>query len=86
MSDDPENLAGLLRAKHGATVDQRRRAEVPRGPTVDGRRARATGRNVQLNLKVTPEFKARLVAAAERRKMLLVEVLETAFQDWIAGK
>jgi hypothetical protein len=44
----------------------------------DGRSLRATGRTVQLNLKVTPKTKARLLALAEVRGCLLAEAFEDA--------
>ena len=47
-------------------------------PASDGRSLRATGRTVQMNLKVTPEVRARMLALAETRGLLLAEVLEQA--------
>ncbi|MDT7953057.1 MAG: hypothetical protein RQ966_16260 [Acetobacteraceae bacterium] len=47
-------------------------------PARDGRSLRATGRTVQMNLKVTPEIRQRMLALAERSGLLLAEVLEEA--------
>jgi hypothetical protein len=41
-------------------------------------RRRRTGRNVQLNLKVTPETLAQFTTIADREKWLLAETLEHA--------
>jgi hypothetical protein len=47
-------------------------------PITDGRSLRATGRVVQLNLKVSPETKARFLALAQERQVLLVDLFEDA--------
>jgi hypothetical protein len=47
-------------------------------PRLDGRSLRATGRTVQLNLKVAPETKSRLLALAQGRGQLMAEVFEDA--------
>jgi hypothetical protein len=45
---------------------------------LDGRRLRATGRTVQLNLKVTEETKARFLALAAARGVMMSELFEEA--------
>jgi hypothetical protein len=44
----------------------------------DGRSLRATGRTVQLNLKTSPETKARFLALAQTRGLLMVDLFEQA--------
>jgi hypothetical protein len=44
----------------------------------DGRSLRATGRTVQLNLKTSPETKARFLALAQARGLLMVDLFEQA--------
>lgn len=52
---------------------------VPSMPAVqDGRSLRATGRTMQVNLKLRPETKARLIALASSRGQLMAEVIEDA--------
>lgn len=53
-------------------------ASAGQGRPLDGRSLRATGRTVQLNLKVSAETKARMVALAETRGQLMAEVFEDA--------
>jgi hypothetical protein len=47
---------------------------------IDGRSLRATGRTEQLNLHVRPDFKKRVKLLAVQRDLLLVEILEQAFE------
>lgn len=47
-------------------------------PRLDGRSLRATGRTVQLNLKVSPEVKARFLALAESEGRLMADLFEDA--------
>ena len=51
----------------------------------DGRSLRATGRTVQLNLKTSPETKARFLALAQSRGVLMVDLFEQAL-DALEGK
>ena len=48
------------------------------GSNVDARKIRARQRNVQLSLRVTPAFKASLVAMALDQDMTMTEVIEAA--------
>ena len=50
----------------------------------DGRRKRATGRTAQFNLKIKPESKAAMVAASQKYDMLLAEMAEAAFEQYLA--
>lgn len=45
----------------------------------DGRRKRATGRTAQFNLKIRPEYKARMTEIAQSNGVLLAELAEQAF-------
>jgi hypothetical protein len=47
-------------------------------PTLDGRSMRATGRVMQLNIKVTTETKAAILRIARDRGLLVAEVIEKA--------
>ena len=47
-------------------------------PVTDGRSLRATGRVVQLNIKTSPETKARFLRLAQERQVLLVDLFEDA--------
>lgn len=47
---------------------------------LDGRSLRKTGRTVQFNTKVTPEFNAKIKLIAQRDGFLLAEVLELAVE------
>ncbi len=46
----------------------------------DGRSLRATGRTVQLNLKTSPGTKARFLALAQARGVLMVDLFEEALE------
>ena len=50
----------------------------------DGRSTRRIGRDVQLNLKVRPTFKADLAALAKARHVGMTELLETILSQWKA--
>jgi hypothetical protein len=64
---------------HSAPPRQERPTAPPSDvPRLDGRSLRATGRTVQLNLKVSAETKARMLALAETRGQLMAEVFEDA--------
>lgn len=45
----------------------------------DGRSKRATGRTAQFNLKIRPDYKTRMVAAAKTHDVLLADLAELAF-------
>ena len=52
---------------------------VPGGPPrMDGRSLRATGRPVQLNLKVSPNVKARFLTLAKSQGRLMADLFEDA--------
>ena len=51
----------------------------------DGRSKRRTGRDQQFNLKVTPTFKAEVLALAKARDMGAAELLETILAEWKAA-
>ena len=69
--------SGTLPARGGTPRSQpsNRNEAVP--PT-DGRSLRATGRTVQLNLKTSPATKARFLALAQARGVLMVDLFEEA--------
>ena len=48
----------------------------------DGRARRKTGRTIQLNTRVSPEFDARLRELADAEGLLIVEVLERALDAY----
>lgn len=50
----------------------------------DGRSKRATGRTAQFNLKIKPDYKARMVEAAKTHNVLLAELAERAFDLLLA--
>lgn len=79
-ADDDFNLAALNRygKRQTSTVAGRRRAEV-RVPNLNVKRSQGKSRRVvQLNLRVAPEWKARLVALAETQRLDMVEIIEDA--------
>ena len=52
---------------------------VPRGPPrLDGRSLRATGRTMQLNIKVSPDVKERFLALSESQARLMADLFEDA--------
>ena len=54
------------------------RSDVTNYERIDGRSLRRTGRTIQFNTRVTPEFDMRLREIAQRERLTLVEVLEQA--------
>jgi hypothetical protein len=60
-----------------------RRARDVRGAR--GRSKRRTGRDQQFNLKVTPAFKAEVLALAKARDVGAAELLETILAEWKAA-
>lgn len=87
MSDlDGEDMAIMARFKprpaHSSATG-RRAAEARPVHHVDGRRARATGRNAQLNLKVRHEFRERVLAVSQHLNMMMVELIERAVEEYI---
>jgi hypothetical protein len=51
----------------------------------DGRSKRRTGRDQQFNLKVTPAFKAEVLALAKKRDVGAAELLEIILAEWKAA-
>lgn len=49
-----------------------------RPPVLDGRSMRATGRVMQLNIKVTAATKATILRLAKEREQLVAEIIEDA--------
>lgn len=82
-----ETMAGSRKTR-GVTVAERRAAERQPLPPEDGRRQRRTGRDMQLNMKVKPEFRAELEALARAREIGLAEMLERILAEWkeLGGK
>jgi hypothetical protein len=76
------------RKTKGATVKSRAEAEKPPVLPTDGRRERATGRTLQLNMKVKPAFRDDLVALADKHQIGLAEMLERVLTEWrqLGGK
>lgn len=81
-TEDLEDLA-VLRAKHRGndfTVANRRARESRVTPYADRRKAAASGRTAQTNLKFTPATKKRLLALAANAGETMVEYLEKAME------
>lgn len=64
-----------------ASAQGRREKETRIVPYQDRRRLRKTGRTEQMNLKVRPEFKQRLIALAHNMDLLLIEYIEIAVEE-----
>jgi len=82
---DTSSIATLLKRKRktpGATLDERKAAEKPAMSKTDGRRLRRTGRDVAINMKVTPEFKKRLYEASRRGGVPMVVIIERALEAY----
>jgi hypothetical protein len=88
MSDAGDNLTSLLREETGGkvTADDRRNLELKSIPAKDRRRMRrAPVKNVQLNIKVTPEFKALLSRLCMKDGVSLAVYIERAVETY-SGK
>lgn len=84
MSEPDDNDLSVLNNWHKrmtATAQGRREKETRIVSYTDRRRLRKTGRTEQMNLKVRPEFKQRLIALAQNADMLLVEYIEMAVEE-----
>lgn len=84
MNEPDDNDLNVLNDWHKrmtATAKGRREKETRIVPYTDRRRLRKTGRTEQMNLKVRPEFKQRLIALAQNADMLLVEYIEQAVEE-----
>lgn len=87
MSDDLEGVDMQLMARFGrrpgTTVRGRRLAETRPAHPVDNRRLRTTGRVAQMNLKVRPDFRDRVFAAAQNEGLLMIELVERAVEAYL---
>jgi hypothetical protein len=86
MTDIEDLVQMFATATVRKTQTVRGRKQAEKAKAGDGRKGRATGRVVQLNVRVTPEWKAEVTAHAERHGLLLVEMLERAWESYIRGK
>lgn len=62
--------------------------QLPRGGNsheLDGRRLRATGRTMQFNIKVKPEFRDEIFTLAAERGIGMAAMLEIILDEWRAG-
>jgi hypothetical protein len=71
-----EALRNKFRKSAGATVAERKEAERRALAPTDGRRLRSGVRTVQVNLRVTPEFKEQLYELAREKNLTMTEVVE----------
>ena len=80
---DGEDMTIMARfgRRDTSTARGRRVAETRPMHHTDRRRLRATGRTVQLNLKVRPDFRDWVHALAEARNLLMVEYIEQAVEE-----
>lgn len=86
--DDEDNvLAALEKAYRVAPevsgVDPKARRERERQHALrpdDGRRARATGRTAQFNVKMKPELKQRIIEASRAHNSAIAVLAEQAFE------
>lgn len=53
---------------------------------IDGRKLRRTKRTMQFGTRVTPEFDDRIREIAQRDKILIVEVLEQALDQYVSNR
>lgn len=84
MSEADDNDLNVLndwQKRRTATAQGRREKETRIVSYADRRRLRKTGRTEQMNLKVRPEFKQRLIALAQNADMLLIEYIEAAVEE-----
>jgi hypothetical protein len=70
------------KAGKGGAADQRHKLEKPPVAKDDGRRAKATGRTKVFNTKLKPEFRDKLFALANERKIGVAELLELIVGEW----
>jgi hypothetical protein len=70
------------RKTKGATVASRAEGEKPPVLPTDGRRLRATGRTLQLNVKVKPAFREELLTLASKNGVGIAEMLERILAEW----
>lgn len=73
-----EGAAGIERSPPPSAVAPVTVNPEPALPILDGRSMRATGRVMQLNIKVTAEVKATILRLAKERQQLVAEVIEDA--------
>ena len=86
MEFDIESMKTLRRRTNtvrGSSAETRRKAEKKASISeTDGRRLRRTGRTVQLNIKVKPEFKKQLQRLSKSNKVGMAEMLEIVLEQW----
>lgn len=84
MSDDLEgadfDLLKLFAPRQSSTARGRKKLERKRSSSGDGRSLRKSGRTAQMNIKVRPDFRAEIEAAARERGILMVELIEQAWE------
>lgn len=87
MSDDIDGVDMAIMARfkprpaHSAAG--RRVAETKPLHHRDGRALRSTGRTAQMNLKVRPEFRDHVTAIAAQDRIMMVELIERAVEEYI---
>ena len=82
MNDDADggDIDDLRNRFRGQGKAARKAQEAKRISATDGRRRRATGRTVQLNLRCLPDMKDFVQRIAAERNILMIEVLEEALR------
>ena len=81
-----EVLRQRLRKTPGATATERRELEKRGLAPTDARRLRVGVRTVQMNLRVTPEFKEQVYALAREMGLSMTEVLERGVSTLAKGE
>ncbi|MCQ4160838.1 hypothetical protein NON00_12960 [Roseomonas sp. GC11] len=79
-----EGAAGIEQAPQPGPVAASAPAVAEPGPVLDGRSLRATGRTLQLNIKVTAATKATILRLAKERHQLVAEVIEDAIEALVS--
>lgn len=70
----------------GASVADRKGAEKRARLEEDGRSKRATGRTAQLGVRLRPEMLEAIKQEADTRDVLVVEVIEAAWDAYVKSK
>ena len=83
---DLEVLRQRFRKTPGASVAERKEREKRALAPTDGRRLRLGVRTVQMNLRVTPEFKERLYELARDMGLTMTEVIERGIAALVKGE
>jgi hypothetical protein len=79
-------MRGWASKKRGASLEARRETDKPVPDKEDGRRRRATGRDLQFNIKVKPEWREEVRRLSEERDIGMAELLENILAEWKALK